>query len=217
MKILLGVSGSGALLGGLYAGGAFTPGQVYDVPIAEAYSELATMPLPPMLAQVTGGSDTATVEVRRSEGSINWRFRVGGEDVSIFTARLSPEGPGRTRIRISYEPGKPLSPEIGRLTSSRLMRDLAEITMSEQVDARLEHRPFDQSEAMHAMAVHITEHPEIMQEYGHAVNGMFKEVNRQAAEAAHGASSPGYDVDPPGLNHSAMDAATRPSVMLPVN
>lgn len=217
MKILLGVSGSGVLLGGLYAGGAFTPGQVYDVPIAQAYSELATMPLPPMLAQATGGSDAVKVDTRRLPGSIEWHFRVGDEEVSLFTARLTAEGPRRTRIRISYEPGKPLSPEIGRLTSTRLMRDLAEITMSEQVDAQLENRPFDQSEAMHAMAVHITEHPEIMQEYGHAVNGMFKEVNRQAADAAHGAPSPGYDVDPPGLNHSAMEAATRPSVVLPVN
>lgn len=205
------------LLGGLYAGGAFTPGQVYDVPIAQAYSELATMPIPSMLAQVTGSPDAAKVDTRRLPGSIEWHFRAGNEEVSLFTARLSAEGPRRTRVRISYEPAKPLSPEVGRLTSTRLMRDLAEFTMSEQVTARLEHRPFDQKAAMHAWAVYTVDHPEVIKEYGQAVNGMFKEVSRQAAETAQSSQSPGDSVDPPGLNHSAMEAATRPSVVLPVN
>jgi hypothetical protein len=202
------------LLGGLYAGGALTSGQVYDVPITQAYSELAAMPLPPMLAQVTGGSNAATVDVRRTPDSIGWHFHLRGQEMSVFTAKLSPEGPGRTRVRVSYEPGNALSPELGQLTSTRLMRDLAEITMSEQVDAHLEHRPFDQSEAMHAMAVHLTDNPEIVQEYGQAVGGMFREINRQAADAAGVGAVPG---PVPGLNQSAMDAATRPSVALPVN
>ena len=214
MKLLIGVSGSGVLLGGLYAGGALSSGQVYDMPITQVYSELAAMPMPPMLAQVTAGSDAATVEVRRSPDSIGWHFHMRGQQVSVFTARLSAEGPGQTRVRVSYEPGKALSPELGQLTSTRLMRDLAEITMREQVDAHLEHRPFDQSEAMHAMAVHVTDHPEIVEEYGQAVGGMFQEVNRRAADAAGVSTVPG---PPAGLNQSAMDAATRPSVALPVN
>ena len=214
MKLLIGVSGSGVLLGGLYAGGALSSGQVYDMPITQVYSELAAMPMPPMLAQVTAGSDAATVEVRRSPDSIGWHFHMRGQPVSVFTARLSAEGPGQTRVRVSYEPGKALSPELGQLTSTRLMRDLAEITMREQVDAHLEHRPFDQSEAMHAMAVHVTDNPEIVEEYGQAVGGMFQEVNRRAADAAGVSVVPG---PPAGLNQSAMDAATRPSVALPVN
>ena len=214
MKLLIGVSGSGVLLGGLYAGGALSTGQVYDVPITQAYSELAAMPMPPMLTQITAGSDAATVEVRRSPDSIGWHFHMRGQQVSVFTARLSAEGPGQTRVRVSYEPGKALSPELGQLTSTRLMRDLAEITMREQVDAHLEHRPFDQSEAMRAMAVHVTDHPEIVEEYGQAVGGMFQEVNRRAADAAGLSEVPG---PPAGLNQSAMNAATRPSVALPVN
>lgn len=216
MKLLMGASGLGVLFGGLYAGGALTPGQVYDVPIAQAYGELVAMPMPPMLAQVTGGSDAATVEVSRSADTIGWHFRVRGQVVSEFTARLSAEGPNRTRVRVSYQPGEPLSPELGRLTSTRLMRDVAEITMREQVDAQLEHRPFDQSDAMHAMAAHITDNPEIVREYGQAVNGMFQEVNRQAADAANSSSGPAPG-PAAGMNHSAMDAATRPSVVLPVN
>ena len=206
------------LLGGLYASDALTRGQVYDVPLDQAYGELASMPVPPALVQATTGTDGTEIEVRRSPQSIGWHFKVRGQEVAVFSARLSAEGPNKTRVIIDYSPGEPLSPELARLTSATLTRDLARIAMSEQVEAHLEHRPVDEREIADALAQHAAAHPEQVREFGLAVGGMMKDLRRQIDENSPEISgSAGDQAEPPGLNQSAMDAATQPSVVLPIN
>lgn len=200
-------------MGGLYAGDALTPGQVYDKPFAQAYAELAAMPVPGLLAQGVGGSDATSVEVQRAPGSISWGFHLGGQTALTFTARLSAEGSARTRVRIDYAPGVHVSPELKRLASTRLMSDFAEIAMAEQVDAELEDRTADKAEMLSALARHAADHPELVREYGQAVGGIFKEIGNQAAANA-GAGGPSVQEPIP---HRAMEAATRPSVILPTS
>ena len=219
MKVLVGIGGSGLLLGGLYAGDALTAGQVYDIPLAQAYSELSSMPLPSSLVQTTSGTGAASVAVMRSAQVIEWHFQIGGKDVALFTARLSAEGLARTRVRVSYTPGDTLPPELAHLASTSLLRDLARIAMSEQVDAQLEHRPLDQSDVVDSLARHAAAHPEQVREFELAVGDMMKDMRSQIFENSRDLSSDAAQSDslPPGLNQSAMDAATRPSVVLPVN
>src|SRR5687767_14505915 len=205
------------LLGGIYAADGLTPGQVYDMPVAQAANELASMPLPKLFVQATTGTDATAVQVRRSGETIGWHFQVRGEDVAVFTARLSAEGANKTRVRVSFTPGEPLSPELGRLTSTRLMRDLAAIAMSEQVDAQLEHRPFDPDDTVEALARHAAAHPELVREYGLAVGGMFNDIHSQIQENSPEVTSHAISQAPPGLDKTAMDAATRPSVVPPIN
>jgi hypothetical protein len=177
------------LLGGLYASDALTTGRVYDIPLEQAYSELASMEVPGPLLGATAGVYATSVSVRRLPQAISWQFQVGGVDVASFTARLSPEAPGRTRVRVEYTPGEPLPPELQQLTSATLTRDFARIAMSEQVDAQLEHRPVDEVEMAHAMARHAAAHPEQVQEYRQAAAETVAGLYRQANENAEGISA----------------------------
>jgi hypothetical protein len=184
VKLFLGIGASGALLGGLYAGDALTAGTVYDVPIEQAYGELASMPVPDALVPAAAGIDATEVDARRADGAIDWRFRVRGEEVARFTARLSPEGPGRTRVRIDYVAGEPATPELRHLTGATLTRDFARIAMREQVEAQLERRPVDRERIANALARHAADHPEQVKEYGQAIGHMTSDLYRQANENA---------------------------------
>ncbi|HEX8585100.1 MAG TPA: hypothetical protein VF680_11895 [Allosphingosinicella sp.] len=190
MKGLLGVGGSGMLLAGLYAGDALTAGQVYDVPLEQAFSELSAMPVPDALTHAAIAADTPDVAVRRSAGAIDWQFQVRGQNVAAFTARLSAEGPKRTRVRIEYTPGEPATPELRQLTSASLVRELARLAMSEQVDAQLERRPVDQQAIVDALARHAAAHPEQVQDFGRATGEMALGLYQQANENSRGVAAP---------------------------
>jgi hypothetical protein len=206
------------LLGGLYASDALSAGQVYDVPLEQAYSELSSMPLPdPLISPVSRG-DAASVAVRRSPRSIDWHFQIAGQDVAVFTATLSSEGADRTRVRIAYTPAEPPSPELGQLTSTALVRDLARIAMTEQVSAELENRPVDRDKIVDALARHAAAHPDQIREFsrgaGEMVAGLHGQIHENSKDLPIAAESLEAPV-PLGLDHSAMNAATRPSVELP--
>ena len=220
MKILIGVGGSGMLLGSLYATDALTAGQVYDVPLEQAYSELSSMPLPETLVRSTGGAEPASVAVERSPRAIDWRFQVAGQEVAVFTASLSPEGADRTRVRIAYTAAEPPSPELGQLTSTALVRDLARIAMTEQVSAELEDRPVDRDRIVDALARHAAAHPEQVHEFSRGAGQMVAGLRGQIYENSKdlpGAAEASEAPVPLGLDHSAMNAATRPSVELPTS
>lgn len=213
MKLLIGMGGSGMLLGGLYAGDALTPGQIYDKPFAQVYSELAATPVPLELVTAMSGSDSTTVDVHRTPDTIGWHFMISGNEVAVFTVRLNAHNVGRTRVTVSYAPGAHISPEIERLTSAALARSLAEIVMSDQVEAELEDRPLDRGATLHKLARHAADHPEQVREYGQEVGNLIGDIANQTAANANASGSSTVRNDP----RQAMDAATRPSVILPVN
>jgi hypothetical protein len=200
MKILLALGGSGLLLGGLYASGAPAPGRIYDMPYEQAYAELSSMPVPGALIGTDSGSGAPSVVIRRSPRSIGWQFQVGGHDVALFTVRLSPEGPDRTRVRVEYSPGEDLSPELRHLSSAGLIRELARLAMSEQVEAQLEHRPVDQDRIVEALARHAAAHPEQIREFegalGQTVAGLHRQVNENAPEGSASAAAGSWDPAP---------------------
>jgi hypothetical protein len=201
VKVLVGAGGSGLLLAGLYAGDALTAGEVYDVPLEQAYGELSAMRVPAALMQVRAGVHAPEVAVRQSFPVIDWHFQLDGRDVATFTARLSPEGPGRTRVRVEYTPGEASAPELIHLTSAGLVRDLARLTMSEQIDAQLERRPVDDDRAIEALARHAAAHPKQIREFEQAMGemaaGLYRQANETARDAAPAASRASPPVDAP--------------------
>jgi hypothetical protein len=196
------------LLGGLYASDALTSGQVYDVPLAQAYSELSTMPVPRVFMQAATGSGAPAISIRRSAQAIDWQFKVRGQVVATFTAHLSAVGPDRTRVRIEYARGEPLSPELRHLSSASLVRELARLAMTEQVEAQLEDRPVDQDRIADALARHAAAHPEQIQEFeramGEMVLGLHRQVNETSREVAPAASEPSLQPFNEGFNQSAV-------------
>ena len=201
MKTILIIAASASAAGGLYAGGAFDRGQVYDLPIAEVRSRLAEVQIPQMAA----GTDVRPV----SDGdSIKWR--VNGSAGAVFSAALAAEGPNRTRVILDYEPATVDGSYGDRLRSTRFLSGFAETTFAEEVDARLDGRVGDQAQAMRDFARQVASDPEAVRELGLVTEDMFKSVSAQLNETMRAQQ----------LETSArsrMDAATKPMTQLPVN
>ncbi|HKP34473.1 MAG TPA: hypothetical protein VJT70_06810, partial [Sphingomicrobium sp.] len=117
------ISGSGLAVGGLYAGGAFDRGEVYNVPIAEARMRLELLELPPPLFNAAGG--TAVKDGERSD-RFTWEVTAGSEQAAVFTAQLQAEGPARTRVTLDYTRRDSDQDWSDRLLSTSFMRSYAE-------------------------------------------------------------------------------------------
>jgi hypothetical protein len=202
LKLLAVIGGSGVLVSGLYAGGAIGAGQVYDLPLATVKSELVAMPLSSDLLNLSAAS---TVDVETQDGSVRWEIMRGDQEVATFVAHLRPARSGKTRVTVDYIAAS--DPKLqDRLSSTAFLRNFAQSTFEEQVDARLEGRPYDQAAAMRAFAEHTRNHPEDVREMGMAVGGMFAEVNKQAGRTRGEVRTVHAD--------RSMAAATRPSTTL---
>jgi hypothetical protein len=190
-------------VGGLYLGGAFDRGQVYDLPIAEARSRLSALSLPSDAVAPAGGH--ASVGADSTKDGLAWNVSAGGDASSVFAAHLKAEGPGRTRVTLDYRNGTS-SPWADRLMATRFMRSYAEASFHEQVDAALRARRPDQGRALQDFATHAAAHPEEVREVGLATQEIFKDVANQV-ERMRAAES----VPPPTSARESMAAATRPS------
>ena len=206
MKTILLIAASGVTVGGLYAGGVFDRGQVYELPIAVVRARLATVQIPHMAAATGTGRSTAIHPVSDAD-SVEWRLN--GTSGAIFSAQVSSEGPNRTRVTLDYEPASVDGSYGDRLRSTRFLRGFAETTFAEEVDARLEGRVADQSQAMRDFARQVASDPEAVRELGIVTQDMFKSVSEQvnAMHAVQDERSVG----------SRMRAATEPTTKLPVN
>ena len=211
VKLLIGLAGSGILLGSVYASDGLARGEVYDMPLTQVHRKLSAMPIPALLIQATSGSDATVIDLRRSPDAIGWHFLIQGQDVAVFTARLSREGASRTRVTVDYSPKSAISPHIARLNSTMLARNFAQTAMGAQLDAWLNDHPLNQSDLVAALGRHASDHPEQVREYGLAMQHMYQDVGNDAAAAlnAGAASEPDQQI--------RIDDATRPAMMLPVN
>lgn len=202
-----------AAVGGLYATDALTRGEVYALPYDEAYAELSSMPLPPDVTQLSLGSAGSKVEVRQEGSVIAWLFMADGSESGRFTATLSREGDDRTRVIVDYLPGSEPPEGLMRISDSALMRKLAAAALAEQVDSRLEGRPFERSGFMQRAADHLQNNPDEIKAYGEAVKQTMIDLSEQVRVNAEGTTAPTYD---PPVGKPSPDA-TRPSLDLSKN
>ena len=209
----LGVAGLSlaAVAGGLYASDALTRGEVYDLSYDQAFAELSTMPLPTEVTQLSARSAGSRVEVRTQGSVIAWRFLDDGRENGRFTATLSRESDAQTRVIVDFVLGSDAPEGVLRISDTALMRKLAAAAMAEQVDSRLEGRPFEQSGFMQRAAEHLQNNPEHLKEFGNAVGQTMNDLYSQAQDTA--SSMPAYE-QPVG---KPSPDATRPSVDLSNN
>lgn len=211
MRILAAVSASGLLVGGVYASGALDAGEVYDLPLSEVRTRLADMPLPMDALHTAGGSNKAQASIALDETAVRWRVASGAGGSALFTANLHREGPQRTRVTLDYAPAKSGEKYLDRLTGTRFLRGFAETSFAQQVDARLEQRPYDRNAALMKFAEEANRDPEAVKELGATMRGIFTDIAGEV-QANTRASEP-----PPVNPKQAMKDATRPSVVLPPN
>lgn len=163
-------------VGGLYAGGAFDRGEVYNISITDARMRLEMMELPQALFNAAGGFSTSD---GRQGDTYTWKVMAGTEKAAIFTAHLQPEGPSRTRVTLDYTREKGKDPWSDRILSTDFMRSYSETSFHEYVDAAIENRRPDQTAAMKEFAAYASTHPEALRELGEATEGIFMEVANQ--------------------------------------
>jgi hypothetical protein len=207
LKTILLIAASGVTVGGLYAGGAFDRGEVYDLPAAEVRQRLEAVRIPQMAAATATGRDT---ELRPVTNGDRVEWRLNGKAGAVFSAILASEGPHRTRVRLDYEPASVDDSFGDRLRSTRFLRGFAETSFAEEVDARLEGRVADQAQAMRDFARQVAEDPEAVRELGLVTQDMFKSVSAQLDETMRAERA-----EPNA--RARMDAATKPMIQLPVN
>lgn len=202
-----------AAVGGLYASDALTRGEVYDLSYDQAFAELSSMPLPAEVTQLSARSAGSRVEVRTQGSVIAWHFLADGRDNGRFTATLSREGGSQTRVIVDFLPGSDAPEGVLRISDTALMRKLAAAAMAEQVDSRLEGRPFEESGFMQRAAEHLQNNPDQLKEYGEAVGQTMNDFYSQAR--ANAEASPVSAYQPPVGKPSP--EATRPSLDLSKN
>lgn len=200
------IGASGLAVGGLYAGGAFDRGELYNVPIAEARMRVEMMELPPALFNAAGGSTTSD---GKQGDTYTWKVMAGTEKAAVFTAHLQPEGPSRTRVTLDYARVAGKDPWSERIMSTGFMRSYTETSFHEYVDAAIENRRPDQNAAMKEFAAYATTHPEDVRELGEATQGIFMEVANQMKDL--NAKGPLSDYSYSNTPRARMEAATKPN------
>lgn len=201
------IGASGVAVGGLYAGGAFDRGEVYNVPIAQARMRLELMELPPAVSNVAGGS---AAQDGQNGDTYTWKILAGSEKTAVFTAHLQAEGPAQTRVTLDYTRPKGKGDWSDRFLSTSFMQSYAETSFHEYVDAAIENRRPDQNEAMKAFAANAAAHPDQIRELGLVTEGMFKDVAEQMKSMKAGGQFSDYSYS--NSTRVRMEAATKPSV-----
>jgi hypothetical protein len=206
VKTLAVITASGLAVGGLYAGGAFDRGEVYNLSIDDARLRLEGVQFPGQSPAAIGASSTFT----EIGNTLTWNIRAGSRPAGSFTATLTSEGPTKTRVLLSYRNGSMDGGYGDRLLSTKFMRSYAETSFYERVDAALDGRPVDPQRAMRAFADNAAAHPEQIREVGQITQDMFADVAEQLQASGVGSADP-YSAIRPASPRENMAAATRPS------
>ena len=167
----------------------------YPVPLSIARERLASTPLPEPLAGLAGGK----VVVIREDGALLWKL---GQGEHMSEGRVTLEGEGAsTNATIHFDldddalGGAPIG-------GTLLTKSMAKTMFLEHVDSVLFGRPFDMQRMGMAMAKELQANPQMLEEYGAALDQQFEGVAAMLNESMAVA-----DTQPPPDGR----AATRPN------
>jgi hypothetical protein len=195
--------------GGVYFHGPLVSGETYAVPATEAARVLETLPLPAMVEgmidTLPGGNFTRAVDPGKS---VTYFFHARGGQAAKFVATLQPVDAGHTRINTAMT----MSGDAESLLKTQYMplakqfEAVGAVAMREQIDAKLEHRPFNQEVTKQAMMGFAMANMGAIQKS--ASEAMDAAVKLQ--DAGHAGSSytpppgmPSYEAGRPMLNPNA--------------
>lgn len=155
MKWVLFCAAPALAAGGLYLHGPSTAAETYPRAIADVEYTLGAMSLPDYVENTLGtlpdGNSTRTVVPGKS---VTYYFRARGGDAGKFTAEISAVDATHTRVTTSMT----MNGDADELMKTKYLPVGKEFgvvgrdTMREQIDARLEMRPFNKDVTKKAMA-----------------------------------------------------------------
>lgn len=166
MKMVM-LGGAASIVGGgMYLHGAPIHGEVYPIPVNDAYHALAALSTPEELGRGGARSDVS-VEFIPDE-SVTWRFKRKGKTYGVYRAKLTGLGEGgtHTRVGVTFEKveDKPAN-EMDALRDAPMLQKLAHLAMNERIDSTLENRPYDQGAVDQAMAAYLLANPQAVGDF----------------------------------------------------
>lgn len=148
-----------ALATGAYFHGPLKSGETYDRSPAEVYRIVEASPLPSMFDKMVynqrGGAVTRGGE---PEKSMIWYFHANGKQVAKYTVNLAPSGTGKTRVSTSFEMSDDAENTLSKgsvISGADQYKVIGRVSMNEQIDSRLDKRPFDSGKVAEAMSAYV--------------------------------------------------------------
>ena len=155
----------------------------YPIPESEALERLSASTLPEPLFDMAGRQ----VSLIREDGALVWYV---GDPEQRSIGRVTINGDGaRTSVAVKFELA---DNALGRspVADTRLTRSMAESIFAEHVDSTLDGRPFDARRMMAVTSRAIQADPEIVRDYGEAVDAQFNDVEAMLAAGTDGENRP---------------------------
>lgn len=148
-----------ALATGAYFHGPLKMGETYNRSPIEVYRIVESSPLPSMFDKMVynqrGGAVTRGGE---PEKSMIWYFHANGKQVAKYTVNISPSGAEKTRVSTSFEMSDDAEKVLGQgiaISGADQYKVIGRVSMNEQIDSRLDKRPFDSGKIADAMSAYV--------------------------------------------------------------
>ena len=159
MKIIMFGGAAAALATGAYFHGPLKGGETYNRKPFEVYRAVESSPLPSLFSKMVynqrGGTVTRGGE---PEKSMIWYFHANGKQVAKYRVNLSPAGADKTRVTTSFTMSDDAESALGKgiaISGADQYRVVGRVSMDEQIDSRLDKRPFDYSKVSDAMSAYV--------------------------------------------------------------
>jgi len=148
-----------ALATGAYFHGPLKTGETYNRSPTEVYRIVEASSLPSMFDKMVynqrGG---AVTRGGVPEKSMIWYFHANGKQVAKYTVNISPSGASKTRVQTSFEMSDGAESALGKgfaISGADQYAVIGRVSMNEQIDSRLDKRPFDSGKISEAMSAYV--------------------------------------------------------------
>jgi hypothetical protein len=182
----------------MYLHGDLSGGQIYNVPLHDAYLRAQNVQVDPGTMNVAGNYKPDK-EIYTDE-AVKWAYKADGQDVGKLAATLRSASGGRTRVWVSFEEGDgQATPAVQRLRTE--LKQLGSVVMSEQVGAAIDQRPVDKGIIQAASAAYLTAHAgDVFQGVAEKMDEAAADFHKQDADDAYRhaqsqAGKPSVDLD----------------------
>lgn len=178
-----------ALATGAYFHGPLKSGETYNRSPTEVYRIVEASPLPSMFDKMVynqrGGAVTRGGEPGKS---MIWYFHANGKQVAKYMVGMVPSGADKTRVTTSFEMSDDAEKALGKgfaISGADQYAVIGRVSMNEQIDSRLDKRPFDSGKVAEAMSAYVLTNMNKIQ--GQAMESMekaaegFKKADEQRA------------------------------------
>lgn len=195
--MLIGCACVGTVLGGMYLHGDLSGGEIYNVPLHDAYLRAQNVAVPSGFGAGLMSEGSCDIE-RTPDDSVAWSCSRDGKTVGRVIATFREASQGRTRVWISFKAAEASGESAER--GQGYLKTVGKPVMGEKIAAAIEERPVNAAVLQGAMQGYVMTHMGDLQK---DIGETFANVSTQMKQDSHSES---YD--------RAQAAAGQPTVDL---